>query len=87
MGNLENLEVLNLGSNQLTGHFFRFLGWSVPYDQPNRYCFVPPYAAGIIPESLGNLGKLKYLYLQDNRFSGHFFFIFGMVIPVRPICI
>ena len=82
MGNLGNLERLNLGGNQLTGHFFRFSGWSVPYDQPNFDCFMPPFTAGGIPESMGNLGNLECLYLNNNRLEGHFP-IFGMVGPVR----
>ena len=55
--------------------------WSYPYDQPNLCCFLPPFAAGSIPESIGNLGKLERLTLGNNNLEG-FFFIFEMVGPV-----
>ena len=32
--------------------------------------------AGTIPESLGNLGKLQFLCLQNNKLTGAFFLIF-----------
>jgi len=85
--NLKNLTELDLASNQFTGHFLLLWVWSVPYDQPNFECvcsLLPPFAAGSIPESMGNLGNLVYLYLYDNKLEGHFVFIFGMVSPVRP---
>ena len=45
--------------------------------------FLSLFAEGRIPESLGNLGKLQDLDLKNNNLEG-FFFIFGMVGPVRP---
>ena len=74
-GDLKKLTNLHLHNNQLTGHIFLFLGWSVPYDQPNFACFFIPFAAGSIPESMGNLKNLVELDLSDNQLTGHFFYI------------
>jgi len=70
------LEVLNLGSNQLSGPFFMLFCWLVPTDHLNFTMFLPPFAAGAIPESLGNLVNLRELKLYKNKLEGHFFFIF-----------
>ena len=56
---------------------FSFLWlWSVPYDQPDFAFFLPPFTAGSIPESIGNLGNLEILRLDDNKLEGRFFLHF-----------
>ena len=57
--------------------FSPFLGWSVPYDQPNFGYFLLTFAAGSIPESMGNLGNLEGLYLSSNHLTGFFSFFLG----------
>jgi hypothetical protein len=69
---------LDLNSNQLSGHFF-FPGWSVPTEHLNFTLFLAPFAAGAIPESLGNLVNLRELKLYNNKLEGHFFSFFGVV--------
>ena len=64
--------------------FFSFFGWSVPYNQPDLHCFLPPFAAGAIPESLANLTKLEKMDLSYNNLSGRFFQFFRMVSPNWP---
>ena len=36
----------------------------------------PPFSAGSIPESLGQLEKLEVLRLEENPLTGQFLFIF-----------
>ena len=79
LGNLENLQRLLLYGNQLSGQFFYFSGWSVPTDHLNFTIFLPLFAAGAIPESLGNLVNLRELNLCNNKLEGHFFSFFGVV--------
>ena len=43
--------------------------------------FFVEFYAGIIPESLGNLGNLQFLILAENQLSGHFFFFPGWSVP------
>jgi hypothetical protein len=77
LGNLMKLVKLDLSCNKLTGQFFfYFSGWSVPTDHLCFTIFLPPFAAGTIPESLGNLMKLVKLDLSRNKLPGQFFFIF-----------
>ena len=73
MGNLKNLVELDLRGNQLTGHFFFHLRVVSPVRPTWYLLFVVPFAAGIIPESMGNLGKLEFLGLDTNKLEGHFF--------------
>ena len=42
------------------------------------------FAAGTIPESIGNLKKLEELWLQENRLTGHLFLILRVDSPVSP---
>jgi Leucine-rich repeat (LRR) protein len=80
LGNLQSLKQLVLSNNQLTGHFFTFWRWSVPTDHLNLADFLPPSAAGAIPESLGSLQSLVVLRLDQNQLTGYFF-IFDLVGP------
>jgi hypothetical protein len=73
------LQWLELDNNQLSGQFFYFSGWSVPTDHLNFTIFLPHFAAGAIPESLGNLVNLRELMLFNNKLEGQFFSIFEAV--------
>ena len=70
-----NLKQLRLCNNQLSGPFFSFFG--VGRTRMTNLFFVEFYA-GVIPESLGNLGNLKQLFLSRNQLSGPFFSFFGV---------
>ena len=74
-----NLRLLRLDDNLLSGQSFYFSEWSVPTDHLNFTMFLPPFAAGAIPESLGNLVNLRELMLFNNKLEGHFFSFFGVV--------
>ncbi|MBC6479003.1 MAG: leucine-rich repeat domain-containing protein [Hormoscilla sp. GM7CHS1pb] len=67
LGNLSNLERLNLHSNQLSG--------SIPPELGNLknlrlLNLNSNQLSGSIPPELGNLNKLEYLYLKSNQLSG-----------------
>ena len=78
LAKLGELEHLNLGSNQLSGHFFILFCWSVPTDQLFFNYFLVPFIGGI-PESFGQLGNLVELNLSRNKLKGQFFSIFEAV--------
>ena len=85
LGNLVNLEWLDLANNQLSGPFFlSFSGRSVPPDRHPFHAFLSPFIAGTIPESLGQLENLQRLYLNNNELTGPFLRIRGVVSPARP---
>jgi hypothetical protein len=56
----------------------------VPTDHLNFTIFLPLFAAGAIPESLGNLVNLRELNLYTNELEGHFFSFFGVVSAHWP---
>jgi hypothetical protein len=62
-------------------HFSRFLGWSYPTDHLKFTTFLPPFAAGAIPESLGNLVELLRLDLSGNKLEGLFLSFLAAVTP------
>ena len=66
LGNLENLQELDLYGNQLSGHFFIFRGGQCPLTN----LFFVQFHAGRIPESIGNLANLEELVLWGNELSG-----------------
>nr|XP_043633392.1 putative receptor-like protein kinase At3g47110 [Erigeron canadensis] len=68
IGNLVNLELVDIGSNQLTG--------IVPSELGNlqnlRYLFMEDnYFTGNLPKSIGKLQSLLELGLDENRLQGH----------------
>jgi hypothetical protein len=68
LGNLANLQYLNLIWNQLSG--------SIPPELGNlanlQYLFLHSnQLSGNIPPELGNLANLQYLFLQSNQLSGN----------------
>ena len=52
--------------------FFTFLGVVSPVRPTWYLLFVVPFAAGIIPESMGNLKNLVELRLYGNQLTGHY---------------
>jgi len=56
--------------------FLHFLGWSVPTDHLKLPIILPPFTAGAIPDSLGNLLDLTALNLSYNKLTGVLFLIF-----------
>ncbi|KAK8603127.1 hypothetical protein V6N13_085322 [Hibiscus sabdariffa] len=70
---LRNLEYLDLGSNNLTGHLPKF-NWSSPL----RLLHIPEnHFRGSIPASLGNLTKITSLDFSTNTFEGRIPDVFG----------
>ena len=82
LGQLKNLKELSLFSNKLSGRDSHVLKRSVPTDHLKYTIFLPPFAAGTIPESLGKLVSLGTLNLQRNKLEGQFPPFFGMVSAV-----
>ena len=67
LGNLANLQYLDLGINQLSGTIPSSLGNSGNLQYLDLRI---NQLSGTIPSSLGNLANLQYLYLYDNQLSG-----------------
>lgn len=71
-GNLRNLKVLDLSANGLTGEIHQFFGGfsSNPNNSLVSLNLNSNSLAGELPESLGVLRNLQYLYLSGNSFFG-----------------
>ena len=67
LGNLSQLESLDLYSNQLTGTIPATLG---SLSQLKYLDLGENQLTGTIPASLGNLSQLEYLYLNSNQLTG-----------------
>lgn len=67
LGNLSNLEYLNLSKNQLSGSIPSSLGNLTKLE---ALVIFQNYLTGIIPSSLGNLNNLWVLALSENQLSG-----------------
>ena len=69
MGNLANLESLDLGSNQLSGEIPPELGNLANLESLD---LGSNQLSGEIPPELGNLANLTGLYLGSNQLSGRY---------------
>ena len=74
LGQLKNLEFVNMGGSQLFGKFFLFV--------PPIVIWIPLifflcFFTGSIPGSLGSLKNLIRLHLDNNRLDGHYFHFWG----------
>ncbi|KAK9025604.1 hypothetical protein V6N11_038465 [Hibiscus sabdariffa] len=71
LGDLRNLKILNLESNNLTSLGMRFLSSLTNCEVLEILAFDSnPLISGTIPASIGGLQELQSVFLQDNRLEG-----------------
>ncbi|CAI8591455.1 unnamed protein product [Vicia faba] len=68
LGNLPNLQYLELYNNNITGNIPEELGNLLSLESLDLYV---NNMSGVIPEKLGKLQKLRFLRLNNNNLTGH----------------